>query len=380
MRWMMPIVILVLSLLVTTAGWSAAEKCSPTTTKAEAELGAKTAERIEKDYKLVKDEVALARLNAMCVKIAPVTQRPGVVYTCKILDTGALNAMAIPGGTIYVTKGLLAAVESDHELAGVLAHEIAHNSLCHASKMIEREARTSLLQIIGVLTTVYASRGTDANAGEIIMMSEFMKQALLNGYSIDLEIEADRNGCAYLHQLPDYDPVGLYSVILGFRSMDRHRPKTELGYLKTHPYSDERVTLIEQQLTALGRKINLWNVVNFRARVIPPTEQLPGYTVRMGSVNLLTLTAADGEKDAAARAAAATEAINRRLISDYIQQFDVEAETTADRATLYLRRTPILSLVPADAQALPGATLEGLAKLVQQRMKDAIWREMVKRD
>lgn len=85
----------------TLVGWAAepqkAPEYPPTTTPAEAELGAKTAESIEKDYKLIKDDAQIARINAIANAIAPVTQRPQVVYKCKILDTGALNAMAIPG-------------------------------------------------------------------------------------------------------------------------------------------------------------------------------------------------------------------------------------------------------------------------------------------
>ncbi|MHB0936546.1 MAG: M48 family metalloprotease [Armatimonadota bacterium] len=133
----------------------------PGTTKAEEELGKKTAERIEKDYKLVQDEEALKRLADIVTAIAPVTQRPQVVYTVKILDTGELNAMVIPGGIIYVTKGLLKAVESDDELAGVLAHEIAHNALCHAEKMMAREAKASLVQLATVIATVYAAQNSD---------------------------------------------------------------------------------------------------------------------------------------------------------------------------------------------------------------------------
>ena len=67
---------------------------------------------------------------------------PGVAYVCKVLDTKAINAMSIPGGTVYVTKGLLDAVESDHELAGVLAHEIAHYSLYHVRRMIKKKKKS----------------------------------------------------------------------------------------------------------------------------------------------------------------------------------------------------------------------------------------------
>ncbi|HEX2949993.1 MAG TPA: hypothetical protein VHV83_10585, partial [Armatimonadota bacterium] len=73
---------------------------STATTPAEEELGKKTAEQIEKDVKLIKDDKTIAKLEAITAAIAPYTQRPDVVYHCKIMDTSEINAMAIPGGII----------------------------------------------------------------------------------------------------------------------------------------------------------------------------------------------------------------------------------------------------------------------------------------
>ena len=352
----------------------------PTTTPAEAELGKKTAEQIEKEYKLVNDEAALKRLQAITAAIAPVTQRPQVVYTCKILDTPGLNAMAIPGGTIYVTKGLLDAVESDDELAGVLAHEIAHNSLCHARKLMEKEAKLSVAQILGAIGLLYAGRGTDISTGQVLTMSELVKRALINGYSVQLEADADAQAVAYLHKLGTYNPVGLYSVILGFLQMTRHHADVELGYLKTHPFDADRKAALEAQFDKLGIRVNLWQVVKFRAEAVPPqSEDAHGYTVRLGSVDLITLTEPNVDGDAKTRADAAVTAINKRLQRDYVQQFDVDVDNYDGQAILRLRRIPVLTLTDADAKAA-GLTLDALGQLVQTRTKEAIWHEVVKRE
>jgi len=377
----MRIVSLILSLavflLLSLPVW--AESNPPTTTKAEEELGAKTAERIEKEYKLVEDEAELKRLNEMAAIIAPVTQRPQVAYTVKILDTGQLNAMVIPGGTIHVTKGLLNAVESDDELAGVLAHEIAHNSLCHAEKMMKREARAGLVQLATVIAAVYSARNGDVSTGEVLTMSELVKRALLNGYNVDMEIEADANAIDYLHKLETYNPIGLYSVILGFEQMERHRPQVNMGYLKTHPYSDERKELLKDKLNKLGIAINLWQVVNFRARVEAPAEGETGYTVRLGEVELITFSEPDGERDAKTRAENTAAAINRSLQRDYIQLFDVEVAKIDGKTLLRIRRVPVLTLTEADAAAA-GLTVDALGSLTLQRARSAIWQEVVKRE
>ncbi len=353
---------------------------SPTaTTEAEAELGAKTAAQIEKEYKLVDDQAALKRLHEIANSIAPHTQRPDVTYTCKILDTGALNAMALPGGIIYVTKGLLEAVESDDELAGVIAHEIAHNSLYHSKRMMEREAKYSIAQILVAIGAVYSSdRDSNVDSMQLLMMSELFKQGLLNGYSQELEIEADANAVDYLDKLGKYSSVGLYSVILGFHQIESRRPFRDFGYMKTHPYSDERKVLLEKALKEKKVKINIWQVVNFRADVLPPVEGETGYGVRMGTVPIITFTAPDGGLDPKARAQAASEMINRRLQRDYLQVFDVDVDRQQDRAAVRLRAIPVFTLTAADAEAA-GMTLDALATMVQMKMQSAIRHELIKR-
>jgi len=357
---------------------SALPASSTATTPAEVELGKKTEEQfIKAGYKFVKDEKTIKKLNDMAVKIAPFTERPDVVYQCKILDIGELNAMATPGGNIYFTKGILAAVESDDELAGVMAHEIAHNSLYHAKKMMAREARASILQVASIVASLYANSDS-VSPMQMITMSELIKQALLNGYSVEMEIEADQHGVDYLYKLKEYDPIGLYSVILGFNKIAQGSVEENLGYLKTHPYSDERKRLIEKHLKDLGIPINLWRVVGFRAQVVPPAEDQKGYTVRLGAVDVVTLTESHTGLDAKSRATDAADAMNRRIMKDAIQQVDIRIDSQDGRSTIYFRSYPVLTLTTDDAEAA-GMSLDALASLARQNIRDSIWRETVKR-
>ena len=348
------------------------------TTRAEAELGKHTSEEIEKEVKLVMDEKAIAHLNDIAATIAPFTQRPDVVYSCKILDTGELNAESIPGGTIYVTKGLLDAVESDHELAGVLAHEIAHNSLHHAQKLMEHERNASMVQVASMLAMIYMNRDENVPAADLLTMSELVKEALVNGYTIELEAQADANGVDYLAQTKKYDPVGLYSVILGFEQIELHHPEMQMGYLKTHPYSDERRKALEKKLADMHIPINLWNVVNFRASVILPKKNDTGYVLRLGDVNCFTFEAGNDGQDAATRAAAAAASINHRLQAAYIQQYDVGADQHDDLLNITFRGVPVLTLTKADATAA-NLKLDTLGAYVVANIKTALWHEHVKR-
>lgn len=374
------LVAVLLALPVVARAADEATESMTATTKAEAELGKKTAEKIEKEYKLVESPEKVGRIQQIVAKIAPRTQRPDVAYNCKILDTKALNAMALPGGIVYVTKGLLDAVESDDELAGVLAHEIAHNSLYHSKRMLERETKASIAQIATVLAAVYVNKNTnhDVSTMELLTMSELVKQSLLNGYTVDLEIEADRNAIDYLHAQGTYDPMGLYSVIQGFERMERTRPPMEMGYLKTHPDPAERKVLMEKRLKELGVTVNLWRVVNFRASAVPPVEGSDEHAVRMGEVDVVTYRVGQGDQDAAARAAASARTINRMLLRYYVQQYDIDTDTHDNQVDIRIRRVPVVTLTQEDANAA-GMTLEGLAALTAHSIKDSVWRETVKR-
>ncbi len=349
------------------------------TTPAEAELGRRTAEQIEKEYKLVKDDAALQRLATIVADIVPHTERPGVVYTVKILDVNALNAMAIPGGIIYVTKGLLAAVESDHELAGVLAHEIAHNALRHAKRLAAKEGSISLTQLATIIVAIYANKDGEVPTGQIIVASELLKQALINGYTVEMEIESDDKAMEYLAKTKKYDPNGLYSVILGFRQMEMRRPHVEMGMYKTHPYSDERKKLLEAKMKELGVKINLWNVVNFRADVQPVNDGNDGYQLRLGNVGILTFTLPGDAENVHARAEDAAAAINRRLAKDYLQQFDVSKDADGDTATIRLRWMPVFTVTAADADAA-GMTLEAFSAMIVQGIKSSLYEQLVLRN
>ena len=362
-------------------------KSSTATTPAEAELGKKTAEQIEKDVTLIKDEKAIAKLNAMAADIAPFTERPDVVYTCKILDVDEINAMAIPGGIIYFTRGLLNAAESDDELAGVMAHEIAHNALYHSKKMIEKERKQSLINIAGLIPLIYASGSTKADSQvspiDLIIVGEMVKQALVNGYSVDLEKEADTSGAHYLQQTKKYSPVGLYSVILGFRQMENSHAKVELGYLRTHPDPDERLEYLKKEFTKLHMPINLWSVVNFRASALPPEKDQTGYAVQLGSSKLITFTAGYGKQDAQARANAAVKAINSRLTrrDTDVQSFDVQAVINPDGKEAYirLRNTTVMTLIPEDLQTTDLTSLQALASMIKVSIQTAMQSERVKR-
>src|SRR3990172_3452365 len=111
--------------------------------KAEDDLGKAAAEELEKQAKVIKESPELPRLQRIIGELTPHSQRPNVKYQVKVLDLNAINAFCLPGGRIYVTKGTLAAVESDDELTAILGHEMAHNALRHPTEAAKRNAKFS---------------------------------------------------------------------------------------------------------------------------------------------------------------------------------------------------------------------------------------------
>ncbi len=349
------------------------------TTKAEAALGKKTADEIERSSKMVKDDVAMAKLNAMTAIIVPFTERPGVVYTCKIIEDNEPNAMSIPGGTIYFTSALLKAVESDDELAGVMAHEMAHNSLGHVQKMLNSKARGNLAWLLATVASVFVrgSSGDVPPTAAISTMSSLVVQSLNNGYQEDMEEEADMHAVDYLYNSKKYDPLGMYSVMLGFKQMEQSRAADDPGFLRTHPASKERLVAIEKHLKELGVSINLWRVLAFRAVMVAPKGEEKGYQLTMSGLTIVTLTEANGSKTAAERITTAVATINDILHQQYIQQFNVDFTVMDENAYITFDRKPVLVLTAFDA-ATAGVSLTTLAENASNNVKKAIWQEIVK--
>ena len=366
---------------------------STATTPAEEALGKESAKEIEKECKLIKDEKMVAKLNAITNAIAPNTQRPDVVYNCKILDINEINAMSIPGGTIYVTKGLLNAVESDDELAGVLAHEIAHNSLHHVMKLRDKDKKMLPAQVLFTLGAILANSMSDSklssndlsSAASIFMVSQWIKNSILNGYSVEVETEADMNGIDYLYKSKKYSPIGLYSVILGFRQMEEESvaPTIDITSNSDHPTTDIRLENARRKLTHLHVPINLWRVVNFRASVVPPKDGATGFLLKLGAANILTITAPDGAADAKARANAAMAAINNALVESDSEatRFDVRAKVEADgsRASITILNSPVMTLLPADMDPASKLTFAQFVDQVKESIRSVISWEQIKR-
>ena len=161
--------------------------------------------------------------------------------TLTVIQTQTINAFATVGGYIYMTTGLIAFSETEEELAGVLAHELAHITRRHVAKRVEKEKYIN----IGMLATMLAGIlvGGDAQTSQaIIVGGQAAAMALSLKYSRDDEEDADRTGGVFADRA-GYNATGVADFLKKLRVSSRETMIPQ--YLLTHPYHDERIATIE---------------------------------------------------------------------------------------------------------------------------------------
>lgn len=197
-------------------------------------LGKRVAKEIESQIPLWEDQTQLSRVRRIAMSILSVCDRKDMPYEFKILNLDEPNAIALPGGFIYLTRGLLETVTSDDELAFVIAHEIGHVVGRHARKAISQDT------IISVLASILLS-----GASEIIRTAADVLYTMQRlGYSRNQEREADNFALKYM-QAAGYNPWGAISMLSKFA--DRKLNSLE-RYFSTHPGADERIQRLSRHL------------------------------------------------------------------------------------------------------------------------------------
>jgi beta-barrel assembly-enhancing protease len=172
--------------------------------------------------------------------LASQTERPDLPWHFGVLDAPQLNAFAVPGGTIFVTRGLVARMNNEAELAGVLAHEIAHVLKKHHLKAIQENAQTSLAG--DALSTAMQDRNSLARDKLI----SFGTELYARGLDKSDEIEADRLGVVIAAR-GGYDAYGLPAVLQTLQAMNPEDSAIALMF-KTHPPAGDRLEALSEKM------------------------------------------------------------------------------------------------------------------------------------
>jgi predicted Zn-dependent protease len=204
----------------------------------EVRLGASIAEAIERKYKTIKDERLKERVDRIGQKLVSVCDRKDIVYHFDILDIDELNAVSLPGGYVYINRGLLERLQTDDELASVLAHEIAHIAARHSVKRLQGSLGYGLLRILlgGALKEAQAVRAADMAFVQLTM-----------AYSREDEFLADKLAVKYLRGA-GYDPEAMVNFFERLLEIKRKEPLRPKSAFRTHPYLPERIAMAKKEI------------------------------------------------------------------------------------------------------------------------------------
>jgi predicted Zn-dependent protease len=185
----------------------------------------------------VYDDPELQRyVNDVGQQLARASHRPNLPWSFTIVDSPAINAFALPGGYIYITRGILAYLDDESELAGVLGHEIGHVTARHAAQAYTRQAQAGLgLAILSIFVPATAPFADLSSAGLSVL---FLR------HGRDAELEADRLGVEY-GSSAGYDPAGVPRFLATLARIDRLSERGVPNWLSTHPNPGSRVTKAE---------------------------------------------------------------------------------------------------------------------------------------
>ena len=200
----------------------------------EVQIGRESSLAVEKEFGIYKDQPALgAYVSQVGSKLVSVCGRKDIAYKFTVLDTSVINAFALPGGYVYLTRGILARMNSEDELAAVMGHELAHVALRHGAQEMSRQAVAQFgLQALSILKP-----GLGQNVGQYAGAA--LNLAFL-GYSRDLEAQADEYGITYA-EAAGYSPRGAVKMFQMFKAIEGEEPGTMDKFLASHPPTTQRL-------------------------------------------------------------------------------------------------------------------------------------------
>lgn len=200
----------------------------------EIKMGRETAQSLEAKYGISQDYYLNERVDRIGQRLAAVCGRNEITYFFKVLNSNEVNALACPGGFIYVFKGLMDYMPSDTELAGVLGHEVGHVAKKHTVHSIEKQLWTSLILLA-------------ATRGQGLGLVQAAQQALFAGYSRTDERGADKEGVNNTIKA-GFNPYAMLITVQKLDDLSKQGGGSNYGLFSSHPEPEERVKRVVKQL------------------------------------------------------------------------------------------------------------------------------------
>lgn len=221
---------------------------------AEIAEGKKSHVQVLQEYGVLKNPRLQAYVNDIGQRLARQSQRANLQWTFTVLDTPEINAFALPGGYVYITRGIMVYLDSEADLAGVIGHEIGHVTARHGAQRATRQQDAGLgVLAASVLGAILESQGVGGAGRMASDLSQSVAAGYVSRYGREQELQADGLGAEYLSRIR-FDPRNMIDVINVLKNQERFaadlarsqgRPVPEQNsWLSSHPSNDQRLDSI----------------------------------------------------------------------------------------------------------------------------------------
>jgi len=342
----------------------------------ESKQGADASSEVNKTVKLVKDKAIMDRVDAIGQKIATVanvTTYPASYGNDKtfpftwhffVIDEKDVNAFSLPGGYVYVNSGLLKFVRTDDELAGVLAHEITHAAHHHIQSLTHEQTKMNTEMVAGLLAAIVA-HVNPRDMANLAAGAQYTQMGILNTrYSQAAERDADHGGTILL-QKAGYNPVAMLTFMQRLGGIEARSPKVEMGILMDHPYTTERVGLINAELAEMNVAVTPHAVREATDAPHAVVHPAPGGGENIVFANRTLPTLSDPDLN---RTQAIAAKFNT-LLDGGLQMYQI----AASGAQVLISDKPLLTITSADVALHPGQTPESLAKAASDALRSGVY-------
>ncbi|HEY3284223.1 MAG TPA: M48 family metalloprotease [Armatimonadota bacterium] len=344
------------------------------TTDNERKIGKEGDDEVAKQYRVITSPAYVERVQRIGAEVAKAaaSQEPDLTLKFTVLDIPDVNAFSLPNGSIYVNKGLIDIVQSDDELAGVLAHEAAHAVRHHLLQLIKKQQRFDISTIAAVL--VGAAAGV--NVGEVAQVGSLVSTGRANAFNQTLETEADHYAVDFL-QKTHFNPVGMLTFMERLARQDTMSSQglTDYGIFRTHPLSVQRKLALTTLLNQRGITINRRQVMkSLQAQAVETTVKGKLAAQVMLGPNVLLTVADDGDAKAMTRANNIADRLNKVLGPG--SNWNSPSVGGPGSTVLLFSGTPVYEVSDADV-ALLGSPAKDLAEQARKHLYDRLRAEWV---
>jgi predicted Zn-dependent protease len=212
------------------------------TLEGEIRMGKEYAQQVEASVKLIQDPVVTEYVNRIGQNLVRNSDAQ-VPFTIKVIDADDINAFALPGGFFYVNSGLILAADEEAELAGVMAHEIAHVAARHATRQMTRSQWAN----IGTIPLIFMGGGIGyavRSAAGIGLPMTFLT------FQRGFEAEADYLGLQYMYKT-GYDPQAFINFFEKVQAQEKKKPGTLAKAFSTHPQTPDRISKSQEEISQI---------------------------------------------------------------------------------------------------------------------------------